>query len=65
VPACHPKLLILREEVQQIVERALTVSRATLEREMPGFVGRLVRMAGKEMGLVTHEPALATTESSS
>lgn len=58
-----PKLLILRGEVQQIVERALAVSRATLEREMPGFVGRLVRIAGKELGLVTHEPELASMDS--
>lgn len=56
VPASARKSAIPREEVGKLVDRALALSRASLERDLPRFLEQFVEEAGEAMVTVTPQP---------
>jgi hypothetical protein len=56
-PASPRKYVISREEVVQIVDRALALSRTTLERDLPRFLDRIAQKAGERVADVTPQPS--------
>lgn len=56
-PASEHKYSISRDEIGKIVDRALALSRATLERDLPRFLDQFAKKAGERMADVTLQPS--------
>lgn len=56
-PASAHKYSISREEVGQIVDRVLALSRATLERDLPRFIDQFAQKTGEAVADVTLHPS--------
>ena len=57
-PASPHKCPISRDEIVKIVDRALALSRATLERDLPRFLDQIAKKTGESMADVTLQPSL-------